>query len=237
MRENDSIHITIKDCSLLQISSEHLEAIKSFNSNAVAFNFVNFQPNANTEYNVPLLEYDYKNNLWWSGRYVGEANFKHDNREYKLTIQPRFGEVFLFRMFEEIYNIRLINSTYNITKSTDVHFLIRKVISFIWVQLLATANKHGLPTKNVVRTYEGSKIKGKLNIRRTIHSLANHNLIASNYTEKACDPTISNIILKAYKLLKSDFGLDNINLPENAKDALNDLFSQTKDLGYISANQ
>ena len=166
MQVNDCINIETKDCSLLQISSEHLEAIKSFNTNAVAFNCFNFKANPYTEESTSLLEYDYKNNSWWSSRYIGEANFKHNGQEYKLTIQPRFGELFLFRMFEEIYNIRLTHSTNKITKSTDIQFLIRKVISFIWVQLLANANKHGVPKINVTRSYQGSKIKGKIDITK-----------------------------------------------------------------------
>ena len=237
MQVNDCINIETKDCSLLQISSEHLEAIKSFNTNAVAFNCFNFKANPDTEETTSLLEYDYKNNSWWSSRYIGEANFKHNDQEYKLTIQPRFGELFLFRMFEEIFNIRLTHSTNKITKSTDIQFLIRKVISFIWVQLLANANKHGVPKKNVTRSYQGSKIKGKIDITKTIQSLTKLNLITSSYKEKAVDSTISSIILRAYKILKSDYGLDSINLPDNAQNALNDLFLETKDVGNISSHQ
>lgn len=237
MQVNDCINIETKDCSLLQISSEHLEAIKSFNTNAVAFNCFNFKANPYSEESTSLLEYDYKNNSWWSSRYIGEANFKHNGQEYKLTIQPRFGELFLFRMFEEIYNIRLTHSTNKITKSTDIQFLIRKVISFIWVQLLANANKHGVPKKNVTRSYQGSKIKGKIDITKTIQSLTKLNLITSSYKEKAVDSTISSIILRAYKILKSDYGLDSINLPDNAQDALNDLFLETKDVSNISSHQ
>jgi 5-methylcytosine-specific restriction endonuclease McrBC regulatory subunit McrC len=140
-------------------------------------------------------------------------------------------------MFEEIYNIRLTHSTNKITKSTDIQFLIRKVISFIWVQLLANANKHGVPKKNVTRSYQGSKIKGKIDITKTIQSLTKLNLITSSYKEKAVDSTISSIILRAYKILKSDYGLDSINLPDNAQDALNDLFLETKDVSNISSHQ
>jgi len=237
MQVNYCINIETKDCSLLQIPSEHLEAIKSFNTNAVAFNCFNFKLNPYSEESTSLLEYDYKNNSWWSSRYIGEATFQHNSQEYKLSIQPRFGELFLFRMFEEIFNIRLTHSTNKITKSNDIQFLIRKVISFIWVQLLANANKHGVPKRNVTRVYQGSKIKGKIDITKTIQSLTKSNLITSSYKEKAVDATISNIILRAYKILKSDYGLDSINLPDNAQDALNGLFMETKDISSVNNHQ
>ncbi|MGG9960003.1 5-methylcytosine restriction system specificity protein McrC [Ferruginibacter sp. SUN106] len=237
MQLNDCINIETKDCSLMQIPSEHLEAIKSFNTNAVAFNCFNFKTIPYTEESTSLLEYDYKNNSWWSSRYIGEANFKYNAQEYKLTIQPRFGELFLFRMFEEIFSIRLTHSTNKITKYNDIQFLIRKVISFIWVQLLANANKHGVPKKNVTRSYQGSKIKGKIDITKTIQSLTKRNLISSSYKEKAVDATISSIILRAYKILKTDYGLDSINLPDNAQDALNDLFAEMKDVNNVNNHQ
>lgn len=230
-------NIEIKDCSLIQLPLEHIEALKSFNTNAVAFNCFNFKPNFNNTDDSSLLEYDYKHNYWWSGRFIGEANFTHNGSNYKLSIQPRFGELFLFRMFEEIYNIKLTHSANKISKTNDIQYLIRKVISFIWVQLLANANKHGVPKNSISRVYQGTKIKGKIDVNKTIQSLTKSNLITSSYKEKSIDSTIASIILKAYKILKSDYGLDSINLPDNAQDALNDLFNESKSLKNISQHE
>jgi hypothetical protein len=57
-----------------------------------------------------LAEYDYKNYCWRAGRFVGEAFFKYKDNDYKITIKPRFGEKMLFRMLEEIFNIRITKS-------------------------------------------------------------------------------------------------------------------------------
>ena len=159
-------NIVIKDCSLIQLPFEHIEALKSFNTNAVTFNCFNFKPNFKNTDDNSLLEYDYKHNYWWSGRFIGEANFTHNSNNYKLSIQPRFGELFLFRMFEEIYNIKLTHSANKISKTNDIQYLIRKVISFIWVQLLANANKHGVPKNSISRIYQGTKIKGKIDVNK-----------------------------------------------------------------------
>ncbi|OPZ90586.1 MAG: McrBC 5-methylcytosine restriction system component [Firmicutes bacterium ADurb.Bin419] len=228
MSVDSCTNIEIKDCSLVQLPLEQIEALKSFNTNAVAFNCFNFKSNASNGDDNSLLEYDYKNNYWWSGRFIGEANFSHDGNNFKLSIQPRFGELFLFRMFEEIYNVKFTHSANKFSKTNDIQFLIRKVISFIWIQLLANANKHGIPKNNIVRTYQGAKIKGKIDVNKSIQSLTKSNLITSSFREKSVDSTIANIILKAYKILKTDYGLDNINIPDNAQDALNDLFNETK---------
>lgn len=230
-------NIVIKDCSLIQLPLKDIEALKSFNTNAVAFNCFNFKPNFNNTDDSSLLEYDYKNNNWWSGRFIGEANFTHNGSNYKLSIQPRFGELFLFRMFEEIYNVKLTHSANKISKTNDIQYLIRKVISFIWVQLLANANKHGIPKNSISRIYQGTKIKGKIDVNKTIQTLTKANLITSSYKEKSIDSTIASIILKAYKILKSDYGLDSVNLPDNAQDALNDLFNESKSLKNISQHE
>ncbi|MPM72185.1 hypothetical protein SDC9_119158 [bioreactor metagenome] len=140
-------------------------------------------------------------------------------------------------MFEEIYNIKLTHSANKISKTNDIQYLIRKVISFIWVQLLANANKHGVPKNSISRVYQGTKIKGKIDVNKTIQSLTKSNLITSSYKEKSIDSTIASIILKAYKILKSDYGLDSINLPDNAQDALNDLFNESKSLKNISQHE
>ena len=237
MSSNACINIDTKDCSLLQLPVEQMQALQVFNTNAVAFNCFNFKLNPCSEESTSLLEYDYKNNSWWTGRYIGEANFKHNGNDYKLSIYPRFGELFLFRMFEEIFNIKLTHSTNKIAKSNDIQFLIRKVISFIWVQLLANANKHGVPKNTATHFYQGSKIKGKIAITKTIQSLNKSNLITSTYKEKAVDITIASIILQAYKILKTEYGLDNVNLPDNARDALNELFFETKNIKNINNHQ
>ncbi len=237
MHIKDCINIETKDCSLLQIPNEHLEAIKMFNKNAIALNCFNLKSNPYSEESSSLLEYDYKNNSWWSSRYIGEANFQHNEQEYKLSIQPRFGELFLFRMFEEIFNIRLTNSTNKIIKYENNQLLIRKIVSFIWIQLLANANKHGIPKENVIRSYQGSKIKGKIDIPKTVKSLTKLNLISSTYKEKAVDKIIASIILKAHQILKADYGLNNINLPDNAVNALNAFYSETFSNDSINSHQ
>lgn len=237
MPEPNCIDIQAKDCSILQVPYEQVRALQSFNTTAVAFNCFNFKTIPKADEDQSLLEYDYKNNLWWTGRYIGEANFRFEDVNYRLSIYPRFGEVFLFKMFEEIYNIKLVSSNNKIRKTNDIQFLIRKIIAFIWVQLLANANKHGVPKHSVTRHYIGTKIKGRIAVAKSIQSLTKSNLIASEYREKAIDRTIAGILLQAYKILKTEYGLDTINIPDNAQEALNELFREKDKFGAITKHQ
>lgn len=216
------IPIKSKDCSRLDLPEESLEALRAFNVDAVKYYCFSFKGKYEVDQDSSLVEFNHGDNSWWTTRYVGEAVFGGREKTFRLSIHPRFGEIFLFRMLEEIYNVRLAPSQSKISRTNDLQFLIRKVIVVIWLQLLAAANKHGIPRKNSPRVHKGSGIKGKLDITKTVQSLSRANLITSSYREKSADPVISNIILQAHKILRSDYGLGDA--PENAQDALHHFF-------------
>jgi 5-methylcytosine-specific restriction endonuclease McrBC regulatory subunit McrC len=83
----------------------------------------------------------------------------------------------------------------------------------------------------------GSKIKGRISISKTIQSLTKSNLITSTYREKTIDKTVGSILLQAYKILKNDYGLDTINMPDNAQEALNELFRNKDQYTPINSHQ
>jgi len=231
------IPISVKDCSKLTLPDDQLRALQTFSAQADDFHLFTFKMDPDPEDKSSLLEYEYKNNAWWTNRYVGEAKFNHLGKDYSVSIYPRFGELFLFRMLEEIFNIRQTHSKSKTSKTEDIQFLIRKVVAFIWVQLLANANKHGIPKNTATRVFEGAKIKGRINVIKTIHSLSKSNSITSAYREKTPNNIIGNIILQAYKILSLAYGLDSIRLPDNAQDALNELFSAKIATETISVHQ
>lgn len=237
MSDTNHIDIEAKDCSLLNEPYEQLRALQSFNATAIAFNCFNFKTDSSSEEDQSLLEYDYRNNSWWTGRYIGEASFRFEEVDYRLSIYPRFGEIFLFKMLEEIFNVRLVSSNNKIQKTNDAQFLIRKIIAFIWVQLLSKANKHGVPKNNMVRQFVGANIKGRISVAGSIRSLAASDQLTSEYSEKAVDRTIAGILLRAYTILRTEYGLDAINLPDNAQEAMNELFREKDSYGTISKHQ
>ena len=87
-------------------------------------------------------------------------------------------------MLEEVFNIRFSESNQSVNKQKDFQFIIKKIIAFLWLNMLSKANKHGLPRSNKKQTYIGSKIRGRLNVRASILPLHTESKLVSNYWEK-----------------------------------------------------
>lgn len=181
-----------------------------------------------------LAEYNYLNNYWTAGRFVGEAIFNYNKIDYKITIKPRFGEKFLFRMLEEIFNIKISKSASDTSKNNDWLHYIKRIIAFIWLQKLANANLHGLPKIQITKKHQGSFIRGRLDMRNTIKSLHSSNEVVSIFREKEIDPIIAQIVFQANQILKSGFDIGKINIPDSAKQAINHVNSVVKNIIHIT---
>jgi 5-methylcytosine-specific restriction endonuclease McrBC regulatory subunit McrC len=165
---------------------------------------------------------------------VGEAIFKHGQSDYKITIKPRFGEKVLFRMLEEIFNIQITTSASQTSKCVDWQHYIKRIIAFIWLQKLANANLHGVPKTQVKREHKGATIRGRIDVRRSIKTFHQSNEVISTYREKQVDSHIAKIIFQAYQILKSDFEIGKINIPDSAKDAINQVHTVVQNKVHLS---
>ena len=181
-----------------------------------------------------LAEYNYRNKCWNAGRFVGEAIFKYRDADFKITIKPRFGEKVLFRMLEEIFNIRITTSASQHTKNLDWQHYIKRIIAFIWLQKLANANLHGLPKVHINREHKGRTIRGRLNVRKSIKSFHQTNEIISVHREKQIDLTIAQIIYQAYHIVRTDFEIGKINIPESAQQAINKVKDSVQSKEHVS---
>jgi len=195
-----------------------------------------FFPDFLTDDESPLAEYDYKQKLWTAGRFVGEAIFMHKNENYKITIKPRFGEKVLFRMLEEIFNIRITQSKSESIKEEDWQHYIKKIIAFIWLQKLANANLHGLPRTQIKKINKGHFIKGHLDIRNSIKPYYQSGEAISVSREREIDSTIAKIIGGAYSIIKKDFLNGTLNIPDSAQEAINQISSVFRDSNYVREN-
>lgn len=215
-------HITAFDCLPFDTEAATADVLQEF-IQSQSKNVFWFSANYNADDDSRLAEYDYRSNQWTAGRFVGEAIFKHNQIDYKITIKPRFGEKVLLRMLEEIFNIRITTSASQPSKSVDWQHYIKRIIAFIWLQKLANANLHGVPKTQVKREHKGATIRGRLDVRRSIKPLHQSSEIISSYREKQVDSHIAQIIFQAYQILKSDFEIGKINIPDSARDAINQL--------------
>jgi len=172
---------------------------------------------------LPIAFFDYKETNWRAGRLVGDAQFESNGKEYLLSINPRFGEKHLFWMLEEIFNVRLIESKHTYDRSESRQQLIRKLIAFLWLNLLAKGNRHGLPRIFQSKSYYGNKIRGRINVRKSIIPVKTEQKVVSTYRQKKFDERIIRLLKQAYEILLSDYHLGEIVQPQNAKYALDQL--------------
>ena len=226
-------HIIAFDCLPFDTEAATADVLQEF-MQSQSKNVFWFSAGYNADDENKLAEYDYRSNQWTAGRFVGEAIFKHGQSDCKITIKPRFGEKVLFRMLEEIFNIRITTSASQTSKSVDWQHYIKRIIAFIWLQKLANANLHGVPKNQVKREHKGAIIRGRLGVRRSIKPLHQSSEIISSYREKQVDSHIAQIIFQAYQILKSDFEIGKINTPDSAKDAINQVHTVVQNIVHLN---
>lgn len=228
-------HIEAFDCLPFKNSDATADVLQEFietQSNNVFY----FSPDFQTDDESPLAEYDYKQKLWTAGRFVGEAIFPYKNENYKITIKPRFGENILFRMLEEIFNIRITQSKSESIKQEDWQHYIKKIIAFIWLQKLANANLHGLPRTQIKKVNKGHFKRGHLDIRKSIQPYYQSGEVISVSREREIDSTIAKIIGEAYSIIKKDFLNGSLNIPDSAQEAINQINSVVRDSNSVQEN-
>ena len=228
-----SIYLKTNDCSKFIDDQNKLNKSDSINDIIALFleltsevNLLELTGKAKFKDNSPLAEYDYKSNSWRAGRYIGELAFSYNKKPIKVTIKPRFGDNHLSDMLSEIYNIK-IPKTKTDDKKENKEVWIKKILSIIWLNKLATANKFGLPRTNIKESYKGNFIKGRINISKSIVPFLHNKQIVSDFNTKQYDELIIRILNQAYNIMSSNFAT---NIPENAQDAINKMSSFSSSL-------
>lgn len=232
---SDTVILEAKDCCSFLNQEGHGEAIQYFISKKNSLTIFNFGKKSNKE-EEEIAYFNYRDAKWYAGRFIGEAIFEFNNTKYKIIINPRFGNNQLFRMLEEVYNIRLPHSKNNFEKQNQYQYLIKKLIAFLWLNLLSKANKHGIPKNNTIRFYKGTSIIGKLDIRKSILPLFTEEKVISKYHEKTPDKTITNILKSAYRILKTEYSLTNDMISMSSKNAIEQLYSSKIAENHVTEN-
>ena len=232
---SDTVILEAKDCCSFLNQEGHGEAIQYFISKKNSLTIFNFGKKSNKD-EEEIAYFNYRDAKWYAGRFIGEAIFEFNNTKYKIIINPRFGNNQLFRMLEEVYNIRLPHSKNNFEKQNQYQYLIKKLIAFLWLNLLSKANKHGIPKNNTIRFYKGTSIIGKLDIRKSILPLFTEEKVISKYHEKTPDKTITNILKSAYRILKTEYSLTNDMISMSSKNAIEQLYSSKIAENHVTEN-
>ncbi len=187
--------------------------------------------------------------LWWAGRHIGIANIG----DTQISIRPRYGEKFLLKVVEDVYNIKYSrnDSETNATFTDDwfnsiLHLLRRKQ----WIDRCAKACRHGLPRRSLKKTHQGTTVRGAIDVQRTIMPWLKKREIVTNTFEKDFDERICKIVYEANRILSRDItkekGIkedskkkgntktDNANaeIPQSVKDTINTLNSTYKGTAF-----
>lgn len=223
--KKSTIILSAKDCSPIENQAGNELAIQFLLSNEELFEVFNFKKEKKNEDKSPLIYFDYTRKCWCAGRYVGEVNFTFDKNKYQLVIRPRFGDIQLFSMIEKIYNIKIPKNKSEVSTSTNYNWLIRRVIAFLWLNLLSKANRHGLPRSNKLNRFKGNKVIGRINVRQSVIPIYSEEQVVSEYWVKTIDQKIFSILLLAHDLLVRKYHLGQIRKSYAAKNALDLLYS------------
>ena len=226
-------HIEAYDCLPFENGTATAEVLQEFMKSQSESVF-RFSSDYQADEDSKLAEYDYRDYCWRAGRFVGEAIFNHNKVDYKITIKPRFGEKMLFRMLEEIFNIRITKSASQQSKSLDWQHYIKRIIAFIWLHKLANANLHGVLKTQIKREHRGQTIRGRIDVRKSIMPLYKSSEVVSSFRDKQIDINVAQIIFQAHQILKADFHIGKINIPDSAQEAINQVHSVIQNSEYIS---
>lgn len=171
----------------------------------------------------PLFYFNYNTGLWTAGRFVGKTSFTINRWNYQLTIKPRFGKDVLKWLICEISNIRFTLATGKSAKDNDSDTLII-LLTYLWLMYLSEANRYGLPRNKIRETHVGDKVRGRLDIRKSIISYKTQKKLVSSYNKKIYDDSVIQLLKFTLEhLKKSNTGFSNLNKSDSAKDAISHL--------------
>lgn len=234
MSSKEPITIPAKDCLYFDDQSFGNE-LQHFIKEAADFELFHFGEKVD---DIPsIIEFDAVCGEWKAGRLVGEARFEYEGKDFLLSINPRFGQQHLFRMLEEVFNVRITESSHAYDTKASKQQLIRKLISFLWLQLLAKGNRHGLPRVSHSRRHYGSKIRGRINVRDSLIPVKTEQKVVSTYRQKAFDDRVLLLLKGAYEILLSEYYLGDLKQPYNAKHAIDELNRSSIPRGKLSKDQ
>ena len=178
-----------------------------------------YSPIENKPYRWHTNDGEIERRVWLAGRYVGTAQIK----DRSIEIQPRFGNVWLIHILDDIFHFQL---TANEQKSAKGEYneLIRRILWQLWIRKFSAADRYGLPRRTIKRTHRGVQIRGRLNARKSIFPFYTKRQAVSEYREKDLDDTICRIIYKAYDILVNK-RINRNQVPNQIQDSLNSLYN------------
>lgn len=172
---------------------------------------------------TPLIYLDPKTGKITASRFIGKASIEINGITRVIDVSPRFGKDVLKWLFGEIYNFKILSSSGKASKELDDNILLI-VLTYLWLYNLSEANRYGLPRNKIRETYVGDKVRGRLDIRKSIISYKTQKKLVSSYNKKIYDDSVIQLLKFTLEhLKKSNTGFSNLNKSDSAKDAISHL--------------
>jgi len=216
------VKIVAKDCSPLvpQPNSTEVAWLRKLVANFRAADFTISVAGDHSE-SEPIV-YCAWDGIWWAGRYVGSISFEGNT----LSIIPRFGLNTIKNWLFEATSVVLTESHGQLREDES---FIAQLLAVVWVQGFVEAARHGLPAlRNEVST-KGPSLRGRLDVRESIHLIASSKReVVSIRSEKSLDHAASEAIVAAYGVLRLWLGIpDEQWMPARLRDLLPQLIAVT----------
>lgn len=241
LNESNTIVIQNSDCSYFEHPDEQQRQALEFIARKIQSpNIFRISGHVRDEDYEPLVCFDSKRGKWLTGRYIGSAQFVDGNNKYELTIQPRFGKSVLYQMLAEIFdihNIRFSHEARSIKRDSDKLYYLKILVSYLWLNMLAKANRHGLPRTNTEQRQQSSSLKGRLVVSASLVPLYTSDTVVSETRYKQNDQIIVRLLYQAYSILKREYNLGTLNVPHNAQEAIKLIMTNIKDFGMVTEKE
>lgn len=231
-----------KDCCQIEITGKTKSEGKTNNPGYVFFNTIlkesiNLKGDvfrfSNKDYtdDSPIVEFDYKKWCWKAGRYIGYIQHGSDS----LSIIPRYGEQVLYELIGDIFNIKMSTGRSRLGLNKQESY-VKLIISYIWLQKLTRAIRHGLPRTKKSEIVKGYDVNGTLLVLPSIFSYNTDKSLISLYQYVTHDEKIIRILGEAHRILKKDYFFNNMLLSHGMKNVIKDIdtLSQNAKRGKIT---
>lgn len=211
--------ITARDCCPLhpQPTAEEVQWLRRLATNVRASDLVIPFADERDDERIVYCDWD---GTWRAGRYVGSLSFEG----HRLTINPRFGLPTLRSWLFEATSVVLLESPGQLRQ--DESFIVQ-LLATVWAYGFVEAARHGLPALRRDVATKGPTVRGQLDVRSSLRSLASGGgEVVSVRSERSLIHAASDAIVSAYSVLRRWLP-DEKWLPQRAKELLPNLIAAT----------
>lgn len=196
-----------RDCSPFPSPSPDEQWLRLLSREDVAGLVIRLAGSSPARSEAPVVRTD-SAGRWWTGRYIGSITFEG----IELRIVPRFGFAVLEEWLSELLNVATVPVRGEHTSSDA--FLVR-VLAAVWGAAFVEAARHGLPALRQLRTFEGTTVRGQIDVPRTQDRFSRGvPALVSRARQRGLDNPISRTIVLAHEALR--LPLLRLGVPEPA---------------------